>query len=191
MKISKRSLYVLGIIGIVGISLSSAIAFRILAEPTPSIALSAATNSSTPVHLKITKASVDADIEQIGITPDGALDTPKDVMHAGWYYLGPPPGATGSAVIDGHFSWYNGVSAVFENLHLVQIGDKISTLDADGVTTTFVVTKTKVYDPNGDASDIFTSTDGKAHLNIITCEGVWNKVTKNYSGRLVVFSEKE
>jgi len=35
------------------------------------------------------------------------------------------------------------------------------------------------------------SNDGKAHLNLITCAGVWDEVEKSHSSRLVVFADME
>jgi hypothetical protein len=32
---------------------------------------------------------------------------------------------------------------------------------------------------------------GKVHLNLITCGGVWDKVGKSYSNRIVVFADME
>ena len=54
----------------------------------------------------------------------------------------------------------------------------------------FVVRKIQSYDPGEDASEVFVSNDGKPHLNLITCDGVWDKQAKQYSKRLVVFSDR-
>ena len=70
-------------------------------------------------------------------------------------------------------------------------GDKIYVEDEFGIIATFVVREKRLYDPNVDASDVFGSSDGKAHLNLVTCEGVWDEVTKSRSKRLVVFADKE
>jgi len=40
------------------------------------------------------------------------------------------------------------------------------------------------------ATDVFTSSDGKAHLNLITCDGIWDKNAAQYSERLVVFADR-
>jgi hypothetical protein len=45
--------------------------------------------------------------------------------------------------------------------------------------------------PTAIVPEIFTSKDGKSHLNIITCDWAWNKNTKHYPNRLVVFTDKE
>ena len=148
-------------------------------------------NVGLPVSLKIPKINVDATIEQLGLTPQGAMDVPKGPNDVAWFSLGPRPGEIGSAVIDGHFGWKNNIPAVFDNLNKLQKGDKIYVDNANGSTTSFIVSEIGIYDQNGDATNIFTSNDGKAHLNLITCEGVWNATTKSRPNRLVIFTDKE
>jgi LPXTG-site transpeptidase (sortase) family protein len=145
-----------------------------------------------PVRLKIPKINVDAALEPVGLTSQGAVDVPKGPANAGWFDLGPRPGEKGSSVIDGHFGWWkNGTQAVFDNLDKLRKGDKVYIEDETGATITFVVRESRMYNPNADATDVFGSNDGKVHLNLITCDGVWDKVAKGYSQRLVVFTDKE
>lgn len=147
---------------------------------------------SVPLYLKIPSINVDAKIESIGLTASGAMDVPKNPDNVAWYGAGSRPGEIGSAVIDGHYGiWENGQAAVFNNLDKLRQGDKIFIKDTAGITISFIVRETRIYDPKADASAIFNSDDGKSHLNLITCEGVWNKISKNYPGRLVVFADKE
>ena len=144
-----------------------------------------------PIRLKIPKIGVDANIEHIGLTPQNAMDTPKVSMNAGWFNLGPRPGDIGSAVIDGHYGLGNRIPAVFDNLYKLKNGDKLYTEDEKGIITTFVVRDIRIYNKNQDALDIFNSNDGKAHLNIITCTGILDKISKNYSNRLIILTDKE
>lgn len=146
--------------------------------------------SLLPIHLKIPTINVDADFEYVGLTRDGAMDAPKGPAPVGWYSLGPRPGDIGSAVIDGHSGWKNNIPAVFDNLYKLKKGDEIYIENDTGVTTTFIVREIRKYDPNADASDVFISNDGKSHLNLITCTGIWNETTKSRSERLVVFTDK-
>lgn len=145
--------------------------------------------SGSPVHLTIPAINVDTTLESVGLTSEGAVDVPKDPTHAAWYNLGPRPGEVGNAIIDGHYTWKNHTAAVFDNLYTLQTGDKIYTKDEKGVTTIFSVRELRTYSPDADALDVFTSTDGKAHLNLITCQGTWNRLSKSYSSRLVVFTD--
>lgn len=145
-----------------------------------------------PARLKIPKIHVDAAVESVGVTAQGAMDVPKGPADVAWFNLGVRPGEQGSAVVAGHYGrWKNGAQTVFDNLHSLQVGDKILVDDEQGVTTTFVVREFRTYSLNKDAADVFHSTDGRAHLNLVTCEGVWDPVRKSYSKRLVVFTDKE
>ncbi|HUC88593.1 MAG TPA: class F sortase [Candidatus Paceibacterota bacterium] len=146
---------------------------------------------SLPVRLKIPKLNIDSVIEYVGVSPDGAMDVPKGPADTAWFYLGPRPGEPGSSVIAGHSGWKNGIPAVFDDLYKLQKGDKIYVEDEKGDTITFIARDFKTYSPNEDDSDVFGSNDGKAHLNLITCTGFWNKILKSHSDRLVVFADKE
>ncbi len=144
-----------------------------------------------PSRLTIPKIGVDTMIESVGLTPGGAMGVPTEAQNAAWFNLGPHPGQNGNAVIDGHLNWTHGTAAVFDNLYKLRPGDKLSVEDEEGRTTTFVVREFRIYDQNQDASDVFGLGDGQAHLNLITCEGLWNKVERSYPNRLVVFTDRE
>lgn len=145
-----------------------------------------------PMRLKIPVINVDSAIEFVGIASNGNMDTPKNPADVAWYKLGSRPGENGSAVITGHYgTWKNGKGSVFDDLSKLSQGDKIYIEDDSGKIISFVVRESRNYNSNADASDVFISNDGKSHLNLITCEGVWNKDSKSYSQRLVVFTDKE
>lgn len=149
------------------------------------------TGVGLPTRLKIPSIKVDASIEYVSVNSKGEMDIPKLPGNTAWFELGPRPGEVGSAAIAGHLNWYNGATGVFANLNKLQIGDKILIQDDKGNKISFVVRKVRTYEPSEDASDVFISNDGKAYLNLITCDGVWDKRAKEYSKRLVVFAEKE
>ncbi|MCR4328421.1 MAG: sortase [Patescibacteria group bacterium] len=142
-----------------------------------------------PVRLKIPIISVDAAIEDALITSDGRMDVPEGSTNVAWFSLGPHPGREGSAVIGGHFGIKNGVKFVFYDLDKLKIGDKIYIENDKGDTLAFQVRSVKLFDRDADATDVFTSYDKMAHLNLITCEGVWNKVNGTYPQRRVVFTD--
>lgn len=148
-------------------------------------------NSRFPIRLKIPSINVDAIIEYVGVAPDGAMDAPKGPQNVAWFRFGPRPGENGSAVIAGHYGWKDGKPAVFDDLYKLQKGDTLSSEDEKGVITIFVVRELRLLGEHEDASNVFGSSDGKAHLNLITCEGVWNAATRSYSKRLVVFTDTQ
>jgi len=144
-----------------------------------------------PFKLIIPSIKVNSNIDPVGLTKDGAMDLPLKSSNTGWYNLGPIPGVIGSSVIDGHSGFKNGAPAVFDNLHKIKIGDKVTIINNKGNATIFIVHKISKYDFSANATNIFTSTDGKIHLNLITCTGTWNSILKSHNSRLVVFTDKE
>lgn len=147
-------------------------------------------SSTTAMRLLIPKIHVNALVEYVGVTPDLVMDVPKGPSNVAWFKFGARPGEKGSAVIAGHEGWKDGIPAVFDELDKLAKGDKFSVIDENGATTTFVVRMIRVYGARDDASEVFGSHDGVAHLNLITCEGVWNRFKKSYASRLVIFSDK-
>lgn len=142
-----------------------------------------------PIRLKIPAIGVNSAIEDALITPDGRMDVPSGSVNVAWFALGPHPGKVGSAVIGGHFGIDSGVPKVFYNLDKLKAGDKVYIEDDKGVTLAFIVRRIELFDRNADATTVFTSNDGLAHLNLITCEGIWNQVNDTYPSRRVVFTD--
>ena len=62
--------------------------------------------------------------------------------------------------------------------------------DEKGSVITFVVREIQIIGGYQNASEVFNSRDEKSHLNLITCGGIWNEFTQNYSERLVIFADK-
>lgn len=192
MQLKISSKWSLLAISIIGITLSSiVIVHGASIQSVQSIIYPTFRVLRTPVRLMIPKINVDAPIEDLGVTSSGAMAVPKGPSDVAWFDLGIFPGEKGSAVIAGHDGWKDNIQAVFDNLYRLQKGDKIYVEDNTGTTITFVARAVEIYDENANASSVFTSNDGLAHLNLITCEGVWNPSTKSYSGRLVVFADEE
>jgi LPXTG-site transpeptidase (sortase) family protein len=135
---------------------------------------------------------VDSAIEYVGVASDGSMSAPKKQEDVAWYQLGSRPGDIGTAVIAGHYgTWDNGKGSVFDNLDKLQKGDRVTVVDDGGTTITFTVKGRGNFGSSADATDIFRSSDSKAHLNLITCEGIWNANSQSYPSRLVIFTEKE
>lgn len=141
----------------------------------------------SPIRLKIPAINVNAIIQYVGVTPQGMMEAPSNTVDVGWLKLGSRPGEKGSAVIDGHFDGENGDSGVFANLHKLKQGDKLYVQDDKGTSIAFAVRKSHILDP-GYADYVFSSNNG-IHLNLITCDGIWDGVKKNYSKRLVILAD--
>lgn len=153
-----------------------------LAIPTAQVDASVA-----EAHLKITKIGVSAVIKEMGMTSDGAMAVPSNRTDVGWFSLGTRPGEIGSAVIGAH-NRFASKAGVFAHLDQLQKGDVLSVVDEKGVSISFVVRDMHTYDATDANTGIFESNNG-VHLNLVTCSGEWNPLTKSSKKRLVVFTD--
>lgn len=178
----------------IGVSLASHISPQ--TPPTKAVQSSSIAVTSIPTikpgipkTLVIPKIKVHAPIESVGLDATQKMDVPKDPQDGGWYNLGFRPGEQGSAVIDGHLDTVTGAPAIFYYLSSLQSGDTIQVIDDQDQTYTFDVSDMQIYDYDKvPLQQVFASTD-KTRLNLITCRGVFDKKTKNYSKRVVVYTE--
>jgi LPXTG-site transpeptidase (sortase) family protein len=142
-----------------------------------------------PVRLRIPIINVDSAIEDAYVTSDGRIDSRPGSANVSWFSLGPLPGEIGSAVIGGNYGEINGEPFVFDNLSQLKIGDNVYIENDKGETLAFLVKSTRYFERNDDVSSVFMSEDGRAHLNLITYEGVWNQENESSPDRLVVFTD--
>jgi len=147
---------------------------------------------SLGTRLLIPKLKINTTLGEVGLTPQATVETPNEPWRPAWFNLGPLPGDTGSSVIVGHSGlWENGQETIFNNLSNLLAGDKIYIKDEKGETKVFVVQKLLSYDQADNVPEIFYSEDNKSHLNLITCGGIWDNVSKSYPKRLVIFTDRE
>lgn len=139
-----------------------------------------------PLRLNIPILNINTSIQYVNLTPEGLMDVPSNYTDVAWYEAGNRPGEIGSAVIAGH---YGTVDSVFNDLNKLKKGDELNIENDQGETISFIVNKIENYKADDDASKVFFSTDGQSHLNLITCEGAWNKATKSYPSRLIIFAD--
>jgi LPXTG-site transpeptidase (sortase) family protein len=143
----------------------------------------------SPVRLAIPLISVNAPIEAVGLTPDGAMEAPEGWWDVGWFRYGPIPGQLGNAVIAGHLDSTTG-PAVFWHLRSLGPGDKVQVVMSNHQTLTFAVQQVVSYPYNGAPLDHIFGNASAANLNLITCSGDWDPVNHNYSNRMVVYTRK-
>jgi len=149
------------------------------------------TTFGTPSRIQIPKLGVDTTVEQVGMDTNGNMDVPKDPDNVAWYRLGYKIGGNGSAVIAAHFDKPSGAPAVFYHLSSLKSGDEIKISDESGNVLTYRVTESTAYPyDNFPLQKVFNS-PGTPTLNLITCDGTWDRTKKTYSNRLVVFSQLE
>jgi hypothetical protein len=79
--------------------------------------------------------------------------------------------------------------AVFYRLEDLVPGDEIFTMTADGQELRFIVLSSETYDvADAPLERIFGDAD-RPHLNLITCDGAFDRSIRQYDKRLVVFTE--
>jgi Sortase domain len=142
-------------------------------------------DSQAPRRLKIGRIRVDAAVS--ALEPGSGLSGPSDPSVAGWFGQGPAPGDAGPAVIIGHRDSDHG-PGVFWRLDQVRIGDEIIVNRSDGSQVRFVVRRLARYSRAGfPSSDVF-GTRTAPELRLITCDGRFNFLTRQYADNLVVFA---
>jgi hypothetical protein len=151
-------------------------------EPSPSPSKPAPT--SPPVKILIPTMDVHRPVEPVGVDSAGAMIQPSNDWSAGWYDLGPVPGAPGDAVIEGH-AGYPGAPLIFGRLVNLRPGDQITVVLADGTSQLFVVASSTTV-PAGGAPPFMGAAFGPPRLTLITCTGHFDANQITYSDRLVV-----
>lgn len=97
----------------------------------PTITIQPEHTIGLPMRLMISKLRINATIQHLGLTLDGAMDIPKGPAEVSWFNLGPRPGEKGSAVLAGHYGvWKNGKISVFHDLDTLRKGDIIDIKDS-------------------------------------------------------------
>lgn len=141
-----------------------------------------------PASLEIPSIGLKANVESVGLKENGEMAVTESFDTTGWYEKGYNPGEPGNAVIGGHVDSRNG-PAVFYELNKLSVGDEVTVTSKTGDTRTFVVTDKKEY-PWDDAplKSIFGYTH-RSSLNLITCTGDFDHASRNYSKRLVIYTE--
>jgi sortase A len=138
--------------------------------------------------LLIPSIGVDAAVEPVATDADGNMATPADPWNTAWYAPGNRPGEPGNAAIAGHVD-YNGLGpVVFWDLRTLAPGAEVLVVTADGLTLRFVVRDAAYFRPESAPLQAIFGPASDANLNLITCGGTFNPVTRQYDQRLVVFT---
>jgi sortase (surface protein transpeptidase) len=164
---------------------------------------------NVPIDVIIPAIGVKSSLQAVGMTRLDAMAAPEggagssDWSNTFWYRGSAVPGAVGTATIAGHIDDRFGDYAVFGRLSSLVPGNRIYIRNTkSGVSEEFVVTTTHDYTlaqaatrsvldliygtgpPVGQPSQ--PSSDGLAHLSLVTCAGTWIPSLDTHNMRLVV-----
>jgi hypothetical protein len=163
-------------------------------EPIPEHAIFAykPANPEDPKIVRIAEIGVVARIKNLGVTPGGAVDTPKNIYDAGWYSGGARPGnPVGSSLILGHVSGWTG-PGIFKNINKLHAGSRFEIEKGTGEKVYYEVTRTEQIPANQvDMSKILaTEIAGEHDIKLMTCSGRYNAQTKSFDDRFVVYAKQ-
>jgi hypothetical protein len=162
----------------------------VVTNTTPSVPDSGISDdyASLPKYLSIDKLSINAPIEQLGLTSSGAMGVPSNIWNAGWYIGSARPGQRGAAFIDGHSSSSRG--ALFGNLDTLKNGDVINVVRNDGIKVTFNVVDVKVVNRHEVDMNSMLKPYGKyaRGLNIMSCVGDWIESEQTLENRVLIYA---
>ncbi len=141
-----------------------------------------------PKKVVIPKLGIETEVKPVGLDSEGQMEMPPDYWAAAWYQTDISLGKKGSTVIAGHLDSPKG-PAVFYRLSQLEKGDVVLVFDQNGREYQFSVVKKETYEEDQfPLAEVFAAAD-KARLNLITCRGKFNRSTRRYDKRIVVYTE--
>lgn len=152
----------------------------------PSTTEAATPPPAEPDRLRIDSLGVDADVIDLGLDAEGALEVPRDFAQTGWWTGGAVPGEDGPAVIVGHVDSVDG-PAVFFRLDELAAGDEVTVVGDDGTETAFVVERSQQVDKDEFPTDEVYGPTDDAELRLVTCGGEFDDEVGHYDDNVIVF----
>ncbi len=161
-----------------------------LVRPTPSATVAAAPlpQPGIPTELVVPGLQIDAPIMPAGLTASGEMQAPATASGLTWYEGGPRPGLSGNAVLAGHLE-LGGAIGVFWRLHELKVGDEVQVVDNQRIRRYFMVRSLEDFAPDHAPLGRIFGAASTSHLNLVTCDGVWQPSQNQFSQWLVVFTD--
>lgn len=149
-------------------------------------------NPERPKRMIVPKLRMDAPIATFTLDQlekDGALPSPKRGEDVAWYDYSGRAGEANNAVFAGHVDW-QGRAAVFARIKELVNGDQIILVGDGGTRFTYEVMgcdDVECHLPMSSRPDVdeFVGFSAFSHLTMITCEGQWDRIKRDYSHRRI------
>jgi sortase family protein len=143
-----------------------------------------------PVRLALPGSGIDAPVDPVAVTADGAMALPADVDRVGWYRFGPAPGAPeGTAVLAGHVDDRDQGLGALAPLRAVDPGAEVLVTDAAGAVTRWRVVSRELVDKQAVPLDALFRRSGPSRLVLLTCGGPFLPDLRSYRDNVVVVAE--
>lgn len=142
-----------------------------------------------PRLIKMPTINAEGPIQKVGLTKDNAIAVPTNINFAGWYTGSVKPGYPGLSIIDAHVSGKY-APGLFKQLTKLKKGDALQVSYGDGSIRSFEVVDGKKLPEKESASHLLTKRlDIDRQLNLITCDGVYDRTTGQYDKRYVIVAK--
>lgn len=130
-----------------------------------------------PAHIVIARLCIDARIVPATTTPRAGLTIPADVHQVGLWAGGAAITrrtaalGRGTTLIAGHVDNHTQGPGAFHDLYLVQPGEVISTVDADGSAVRWRAISLDIYPKASLPASVWAGHSGPRRLVLVTCGG--------------------
>ncbi len=140
-----------------------------------------------PIRLRVPSIGLNVPLVSVPLDEAGELSVPEDSSTAGWYAQGPRPGERGPATIVGHVDSYKG-PAVFYRLRDLAPEDRAVVDYADGPSVEFTVYHRSEHEKDAFPTATVYANTPTAELRLITCGGVFDRVSRRYASNVIVWA---
>ena len=148
--------------------------------------------ASTPTAVSIPAIHVHSSLQELGLDPDGTVQTPQPGPHydqAGWFTGSATPGQLGVSVILGHIDSAANGPSVFFRLGALRPGDEVLVDRADGRRATFTVDSLQEFPKSHFPTvQVYRGDPDRAGLRLITCGGPFDSAARSYLDNIVVYA---
>lgn len=165
--------------------------YQVIPSPTPIPTITPTpTPTPIPVSISIPKLDINTEIVAVGnIENTNQMDIPESGDTVGWYKNMASPGASGSAILTGHYDLPGGAPAIFYPIKNITIGDQIELINNYNQKMIFEVSEIINQDIENFPSDTIYNQNTPAQIALITCSGYWIPSKQIYSSRLAVIAK--
>ena len=155
----------------------------------PAAVTPATQRPAKPVSVSLPALNVDrAEVVEVGLDDNRAVEIPDDVQEVGWYGKGPRPGEDGNAFMTSHIDSRTQGRGVLFDLRRSEPGDPVIVTHADGTTSEWeVVARERIEKGSYPMEQVFRF-DGPPGLVIDTCGGSFNQATGSYEQIDIIYA---
>ena len=157
--------------------------------PSTPISQQAGSPEAVPQRIALPDLGVRAPVVEFGLDESGGVVVPDDITTVGWYRGSVSMDApAGSTVIVGHRNSAVAGSGAFDNLEVLEAGDRIRVVDESGAVHRYRVSEVDMVLKDDFASIVREAfgTDGDHRLTLITCGGDFDSAAGSYLSNVIV-----